>query len=217
MPAALKPDVYFSRQKGERPIDLGFRGTRYPMFIGDSERNDMLDFFEYNGDELGLSVDFGYKTIRREQWGDFLRNCRAVIGAEAGTYLLDSRGQVITAAHAYQKKHLSASLEEIRALFFENPPEHVSGKCISSRHFEPIGTRTCQILLEGEYNGILRADEHFICLKKDYSNLDDVIRRLKDEDYRLKMVERTYEYVLREHTYAHRVQALITTLKNDGL
>ncbi len=140
-----------------------------------------------------------------------------MVGAEAGTYVLDSRGQTITAAYAYQKKHPGATLEEIRALFFENPPEHVSGKSISSRHFEPIGTKTCQVLLEGEYNGVLKADEHFICLTKDYSNLEDVIRRLKDEDYRRTMVEHTYQYVLNEHTYTHRVQTLITTLKNDGL
>ena len=42
------------------------------------------------------------------------------------------------------------------------------GKCISSRHFDAIGTGTCQILLEGRYNDILKPGEHYIALSHDF-------------------------------------------------
>jgi ribosomal protein S21 len=65
--------------------------------------------------------------------------------------------------------------------------------------------------LEGSYNGILNADEHYISVKKDFSNIEEAVRRFKDEGYRAAMVRRTHEYVLDEHTYDRRVQGLVRT------
>jgi spore maturation protein CgeB len=88
----------------------------------------------------------------------------------------------------------------------------VSGKSISSRHFEPIGTKTCQILLAGHYNGILDADRHYIALDSGLGNIDAALERFRDDAYRAEMVEETYDYVRAEHTYAHRVAALLRTV-----
>lgn len=79
------------------------------------------------------------------------------------------------------------------------------GKCISSRHFDAAGTGTCQILVEGRYNDILKADEHFIPLKPDFSDVQDAVSKFKDVSYRDDMIRRTREYMLEEHTYKHRV------------
>ena len=46
---------------------------------------------------------------------------------------------------------------------------------ISPRHLEACATRTCQVLVEGEYSGVLRPGEHYIPVRKDLSNLDDVL------------------------------------------
>jgi hypothetical protein len=107
------------------------------------------------------------------------------------------------------KEHPRATFEGVFDQFFRHYPNPVSGKAISSRHFEPIGTKTCQLLLEGEYNGILKADEHYISIKKDLTNIDEDIRRFRDQGYREAMVQRTHEYVLEEHTYQRRVQSLV--------
>jgi len=100
----------------------------------------------------------------------------------------------------------------VHARFFRNISTPISGKAISSRHFEPIGTRTCQILLEGSYNGILQADKHYLSLRKDLANIDDVVRRFKDEEQRRTIVEQAYEHVITEHTYHHRVATLLTAV-----
>jgi len=94
-------------------------------------------------------------------------------------------------------------------LFFARYSNPVSGKAISSRHFEPVGTKTCQILLEGDYNGILQADRDYISLSKDYSNIDDVVRRFRDDGYRSELVDHALEHVLAEHTYTHRVNRVL--------
>jgi hypothetical protein len=210
LPHALNPEIYSPKPSLTRTFDIGFRGELYPYFIGDRERTHLLRYFESNGPSLGLQCAISTIKLHRTDWSSFLRSTKAIIGGESGTYYLDRRGELIAKAKNYMKSHPDASFDEIFRLFFALPPTHyVSGKCISSRHFEPIGTKTCQILLEGDYNGILKADEHYISIKKDLSNADDAVMRFKDHDYRMAMVNRAYEYILHEHTYAHRVQAFL--------
>ena len=86
---------------------------------------------------------------------------------------------------------------------YKNP---ISTRCISSRHFDAIGTKTCQILFEGDYNYILKPDEHYIKLNKDFSNIDDVVRKFKDRSYRETITNESYNYILEGHTYKHRVK-----------
>ncbi|MPY73462.1 MAG: glycosyltransferase [Alphaproteobacteria bacterium] len=90
-------------------------------------------------------------------------------------------------------------------------PEH-HGKCISSRHFDAIGTATCQILLEGRYNDILTPDVHYIRLTSDFSNISEVMETFRDERRRLEITEAARAHVMDGHTYAHRVGAVYDIL-----
>jgi glycosyl transferase family 1 len=99
-----------------------------------------------------------------------------------------------------------------RAVLRRPPFEYVSGKCLSSRHIDAAGTKTCQLLLEGGYNGILRADEHYVEVRLDLSNLDEAIKALVDDGRRAAVVDRAYEHVLDGHTYAHRMTALLSAI-----
>jgi hypothetical protein len=106
-----------------------------------------------------------------------------------------------------------APFPEIHARFFADKPRSpVYGKCISSRHFDAIGTKTCQIMFPGRFNDILVADEHYIALQPDFSNIDEVMRRFRDVGYRLAMVDRAHAYVMEHHTYRHRIAELLRQL-----
>jgi len=213
LPHALNPVVYYPRPDLQRTIDIGFIGDIYWPFVGDKERTDLIRFFAARGAEFGLTCDIRTQRIPRPEWARFLSTCTGVIGAEAGTYYLNERGRLLTAARDYNlKQNQQATFEEVFARFYKDQPRGVSGKSIAARHFEPIGAKACQMLLEGEYNGILKADEHYISVHKDLSNIDEALCRFKDGAYRQAMVERTYDYVMAEHTYKHRVQTLLKTI-----
>jgi hypothetical protein len=92
------------------------------------------------------------------------------------------------------------------------PAGSMSGKCISSRHFDAIGTETCQILLPGRYNDLLEADVQYLALERDFSNVDDVLARFRDDETRLRMVRDARAWALDCHTYAHRVRGLLDAL-----
>ncbi|HTK41630.1 MAG TPA: glycosyltransferase [Gemmatimonadales bacterium] len=213
MPHALNPKVYQPRCGTERPVDIGFIGDVYWPFVGDRERTDLIEAFERDGARWGLKCQIRKLRIARAEWAGFLNTCKGTIGAESGTYYLNDRGRLLAAAREYNLlQHREASFDEVFEKFYRGQPREVSGKSISSRHFEPIGTKTCQILLEGEYNGVLAADEHYISVRKDRSNLDEAVRRFRDEGYRQTIAERAYEHVMTNHTYAHRVRSVLAAV-----
>jgi spore maturation protein CgeB len=97
--------------------------------------------------------------------------------------------------------------DDIFARFFAGEPRApVYTKCISSRHFDAIGTGTCQILLRGRYNDILAPDEHYLPLDDDFANLDEVVDRFRDPAERERITSTALEFALDNHTYAHRVR-----------
>jgi len=209
-PAALNPRVYHC-DRSERSIDLGFRGDIYASAyaLGDQERTEILQYFDRHAEQWGLTKDIAFVRHPREQWNEFLNRCKGIMGAESGTYFLERDDHTRQAVIEFMASKPEATFPEIHERFFQRYENPVSGKAISSRHFEPVGTKTCQLLLEGHYNGILRADEHYIEIRKDFSNISDAIRRFKDHEYRTAMTERASAHVLSAHTYGHRVAALL--------
>src|SRR5262249_47869238 len=121
-PAGLNPDVYRpGPPTAQRPIHVGTRTHRYPASLGDGARNTIGERVARGGGPLdGLSVDISAREgdrFTREEWARFLGRCRTTIATEAGAAELSWSGH--------------------------QPP--VSGKAVSSRHFEALGTKTVQI------------------------------------------------------------------------
>lgn len=210
-PHGLNHEKYPTPRTDKRVRDIGFRGAAYKHFIGDHERENLIDHVKNHSERYGLDTDIVYDTyMTRDEWSTFLGECSGIVGAESGSYFLDRRCKMITAAKEFVLEHPTAAFDDVFDRFFKNPSaEFVSGKCISSRHFEPIGTKTCQMLVEGHFNGILEADEHYVAVKKDLSNIDDAVAKFRDISFRKKIVDNTYEYVLDQHTYHHRVDRLV--------
>lgn len=91
------------------------------------------------------------------------------------------------------------------------------GKCISSRHFDAAGTKTCQIMFRGRFNDILVADEHYLALEPDFSNIDEVLATFRDPVRRQQVADAAFDLVRTKHTYAHRMQQVYDLLAaSDG-
>ena len=212
-PHALQQKFYIPPMH-KKKFDISFVGARYPLFIGDNERNTLIDYVSKETPYFNNNISIGKnKNMPRHMWKELLQNSRATVGAEAGTYFLDSEGELMEKAKSFENENPDCTLEElIQEIFEKTPIKYINGKAISSRHFEPIGTKCCQILLEGTYNGILKEDEHFIGVKKDYSNFDEVIEKYKNPRKRKEIVDSAYDHVITHHTYEKRVQSILNQI-----
>jgi hypothetical protein len=210
VPHALNSSAYKPYKDHEqRKTDIGFIGDRYSLAIGDIERTELIEYFARKDFRPNINIDIrlGRKLrLSREKYVYFLNSIRGTIGAESGTYYLEKTDETQKKVEAFLSRYPRATFKEVHDRFFKEYSNPVDGKAISSRHFEPIGTRTCQILLEGRYNDILEPDVHYISLKRDYSNIDDVMERFRDKDLVRRITDEAYKYTMDCHTYEHRVR-----------
>ena len=71
----------------------------------------------------------------------------------------------------------------MRARFFEDVDGKVVVQTISPRIFEASAFENTLVLHEGHYEGMLQPDVHYISVKKDYSNVTEVVERMKDRSF----------------------------------
>ena len=95
LPHALNPKQYFPVPNVPRQVDIGFIGDMYWPFVGDRERTDLIEWFEHHGASRSLRCDIRKERVPREAWSRFLSGCKAIIGAESGTYYLGDRGRLL--------------------------------------------------------------------------------------------------------------------------
>jgi len=118
--------------------------------------------------------------------------------------------------YEYQGNKGTQAADIQRRFFADKPRSPFYGKCISSRHFDAIGTKTCQVMFRGRFNGILKADQHYLAVHPDFGNLDEILRRFSDIHERNAIVECAYEHIMAGHTYAHRMRQVANLLRSAG-
>jgi hypothetical protein len=188
----------------QRPIDLGYRADDVPAYLGHNERRELAEFFVSHANKYHLSVDISLEAEDRlgeRDWASFLNRCRGQLGSEAGGdyFALDDDQRV--RVNAYVRDHPTATLRDLHDKFFRESPKGVPLRILSGRHVEAAGTKTVQILFEGYYDGYLHADEHYIPLKKDFSNADEAIEKFRDRALCSRLVDNAYRLATTELTY----------------
>ena len=103
---------------------------------------------------------------------------------------------------AWRAEHPDATFEEFSAL---QPPgwDDYGFTAISPRLFEAAQTKTAQLLVEGEYDGILSADRHYVPLREDLSNLDEALERIADPAETEAFAERAWEDLILSGSYSY--------------
>jgi hypothetical protein len=200
----LDPEVFVARTPpGERPIDLGYRAYESPIYLGHRERRELAERAGEAARRRGLRVDVSLDPAERFDepgWAAFLDRCRAQLGSEAGGDFFELTDETRNRVNTWRAEHPDAGADDVLTRFFPVAGA-VSGRALSGRVVEAAGTKTAQILLEGEYGGYFRPDEHYIPLRKDFSNLDEALDKLEDGALTARLTEVAYEVALAELTY----------------
>lgn len=196
----------------KREIDIGYRADVTPFALGFQGRLKTLipevvneRAGEYPNLKLDVKNTIGSKnTFFGMDWFRFLLQCRTMLGSLGGASIQDPHGEIRWRVSEYQKKNRKATYEEIDEAVLKVYAETIDYTAISPRCFEVAMTKTCQVLVEGEYAGIFKPGIHYIELKKDFSNLDQVFEKIQDERYCRKLANRTYRDVIQSGKYTYR-------------
>jgi hypothetical protein len=194
---------------GRRTIDIGYRAWRAEPWLGRHGflKTQVAELFTARAPAHRLTTDISTKpedTILGDDWYHFLLRCKYTIGAEGGASILDRDGAIRERTNEYTAKHPGAPFEQVEAACFPGRDGGLALFAVSPRHLEACATRTCQVLVEGRYNGALEAGAHYIPLARDFSNTDDVLRLLARDTDRAKITERAYQDVVASGRYSYR-------------
>ncbi len=183
----------------QRPNDIVYRARNLPYWFGSHGqlKHRIAELAQVRAPVAGLKADISTRpedTIYGDKWLDFLMSGRAVIGSESGSSVLDARGEI--------QRRISRLLAEQPGLTFaevdaQMPPgwDAYAFFAISPRHLEAVVTKTAQVLVEGQYNGVLEPERHYIPVRRDFANLDEALERLHDREAVEAMAQRAYQDV----------------------
>jgi hypothetical protein len=202
------------RSPAGRPLDVVYRANRLPYWFGrhGQLKHEVAVRVAAAADRLGLKTDISTDprdTIQSDRWYAFLASARATIGCESGASALDPRGEIQAAVRRLLAERPGLTFEEVSARLPRGWDDY-RFFAIGPRHLEAVLTRTCQVLVEGEYDGLLRPNDHYLPLRRDFGNLADVLAQVRDDEVVSKITNRAYEEICRSGrvTYAAGARAL---------
>ena len=193
----------------ERPIDIGYRSQRGRFWLGRHGTLKWLiaDVFKEKAPQRGLVVDVSTRhedTIIGDDWYRFLLRCKYQLGVEGGASILDWDGTYRKKTEEYLAQHPQATFEEAEKACFSGVDGSLRLFALSPRHFECCVTRTCQVLVEGDYDEVLAPGKHYIELKQDFSNLEEVLEIIAKDKLREEITARAWQDIVESKKFTYR-------------
>jgi hypothetical protein len=191
-----------------RPNDIVYRASQLPYWFGSHGqlKHELAHIIAKPAQSHSLTIDISTNdadTIVGEAWLDFLASGRTVIGCESGSSVLDRRGEIRAHIQALLQDNPSMSFNEVSS---QLPAEwdNYSFFAISPRHLEGVITKTCQVLVEGTYNGILLPYKHYIPIKRDFSNINQILEEIKNIELLQDITEQAYKDIVMSGNYTYQ-------------
>jgi hypothetical protein len=206
----------------DRPIDLGQRVREMPPHLGrlaQAKARQAVTMAEA-ATNAGFKVDVSTRvedSFIGTAWFDFLSSCKFTVGMKGGASLHDPRGLIHTKVQSYLARHPGASFDEIERKCFKTKDMKHEFTAISPRLFESAMAGTCQILQREDYLGVLEPWRDYIPLESDFSNLDEVIRAMKDLDQCQEIVSNAKRSLIESKMFDYSQLTQITTANMLGI
>ncbi len=189
-----------------RRYDVGYRGSVHPATFGTLcyEKEIIGKLFIDNTRKYDLKMNISSAEedrIMGDKWLEFIGDCRAVLGTESGSWIVDIDGAARKSVRRYMRKNKNASKEDI-VNFLKKYEQGIHYCAISPRHFEAAACRTLQVMFEGEFQGIFKPWIHYVPLKRDFSNIEEVIACIRDDKRRKEITDNAFRDIILNDDYS---------------
>jgi hypothetical protein len=191
----------------ERKKHIIYRGNDLPFWLGHAahEKTILSEKILKNFEDKGLNLDVSSNPRDRiygEDWLSFMKSGKCVIGLEGGASIFDFDGSIEKKVKKYQSKNPKSNYENIHKQFLSSYEDKVYYRMITPRSFEAIAMKTVQVLYPGKYSGILEPWRHYIPINRDFSNLNEVINAIKNDEFLQKMANQAYCEIIKSRNYS---------------
>lgn len=208
VPQYLLPLYYQAPKFSERKFDVVYRSRKLSAWYGrlGLEKWTIAEKFQKGAFDYDLRCNLSVKEGERfngKSWLEFLQSSKAALGVETGSSIYDFTGEIQKNTEAYEKENPNATFEEIEEHCFKGEDGKFLSQELSPRVFECAALGVLMILYEGKYSGVLTPWKHYVPLKKDHSNMEEVVSILKDESRWHTIVQTAYEEIALNPQYSY--------------
>jgi hypothetical protein len=196
------------RPAEERAFDVVYRARHLPYWLGSHGQLKHLigEAVAARASAHDLEVDISTRpqqVVLGGAWLQLLASGRATIGAESGSSTLDRHGELGAKLAEWLELEPDLTFAEFAARMPAGWDDY-RFFAVSPRHLEAVVTKTAQLLVEGRYSGVLEAGAHYLPLRRDFSNLDEVLEQAREPKLLAGLAERAYEDVYRSGRFSFR-------------
>jgi hypothetical protein len=209
VPDGLLHQVGFLTPPSKRSTIIAYRGRPLPIRYGrlGIEKVVIGDYVKNYCQTRDISCDIEWDESSRiygDDWYKFIGSSKAMLGSESGSNVFDWNGDLQSSIDRYSKEMPNAKQEDVyQDIIKEREIDGLMNQ-VSPRVFEMAAAKTIMVLFEGSYSGVLEPGIHFLPLKKDFSNLDQIMVELKDGVKMDAMAERVYKDIILSEKYSYR-------------
>lgn len=208
----------------DRSIDVGYRARPLQFWLGKGaqEKTEIARMFveKTKGYNLNLNIKTGeLDRIYGVAWYEFLADCKAVLGVEAGTSIFDINDEVRPLVEQRIQQNPEITFLEVYNDILIKWEDNIHYRTISPRVFEAASLKVCQILFEGTYQGILEPWVHYIPLKKDFSNIEEVLATYNNIKMVKQITEKAYVDLIKSEKYTFKsfISSFDDDLDSEGI
>ncbi|MDC1135644.1 hypothetical protein OAT45_02950 [Alphaproteobacteria bacterium] len=184
-----------------RKYDVVYRANKSPNFpnkygfikghIGEVFENNLTNNFL----KLNISTD-PKKFIYGKKWFYFLGDSWCVLGSNSGSSVKIRNSDIAYKITQFRQQNPKKRWDEVQ---FETIPIEDQNKqytALSPRNIEAAMLGVVQILTPGPYGNLLKSGQDYILLEEDGSNVNDVVKQIKDIDKCTQIVSNCRKKVL---------------------
>lgn len=192
-----------------RKITVGYRGRALPYWYGDlgQEKENIARVVKNYCEQKNIISDIEWddsKRIYGEEWPKFLASIKCTLGTESGSNLFDDDGSIRTKFQEFLTANPGTCYSAARYAVLKDIKEIQIMNQISPRIFEAIACGTALVLFEGFYSGILQPGRHYLSLKKDFSNIDEIFSIISDDEKLQELADRAFDEILVGNQYSYK-------------
>ncbi|MEO8186340.1 MAG: hypothetical protein ABI580_03140, partial [Burkholderiaceae bacterium] len=208
LPLQFKPPEQL-KPTAERAWVIGYRGRDLPYWYGNLAREKLVigQRMRQICNERGIEVNIEWEIHKRiygDGWYPFLENSKTTLATESGANVFDDYGDIRRSIEQALVADPTLTYKEAFARFLAPHEGKIVVNQISPKVFEAVAYKTALVMFEGSYSGVVEPWKHYIQLKKDFSNVDDVLAKIADDEYLQAMADRAYAHVVESGQYSYR-------------
>ena len=191
----------------ERKTLIFYRGKNLPYYYGKLGQwkkyigIKMKNYCEKSGiKNCNIAWDEKDKLFGND-WINAMHSSKVTLATPSGLNVFHYDNKIINICNKMQRSGIPYEIVEKQCNLQDGP---IPMGQVSPKMFEAAMCGTVLVMYPGTYNGVFKKDIHYIELQPDFSNIEDVMKKIHDNDFLQKMSDRTYKDIVESGKYSYK-------------